>query len=77
MPKVKEYKDQSNEWRMQVISNNNEVIDNTHEGYKNRVDMVDSKLKAAIAILEKYKSRLDIQQLGKLHGIVFNEDELE
>jgi uncharacterized protein YegP (UPF0339 family) len=54
-PKVKEYKDERGENRLQVVAQNGNIINASSEGYKNKTDMREAAITSAIAILEKYK----------------------
>lgn len=53
---VEEYIDNDGEHRIRVIAKENgQIIDSTHQGYTNKKQMIKSKVRAAKAILEKYK----------------------
>jgi uncharacterized protein YegP (UPF0339 family) len=73
MPKTEEYKDKRGDNRIRHTADNGKVTYASSEGYKNKSDMRESAINAAIGLLEHYmnemrltsKQFLRVEELGK------------
>lgn len=68
MPKTEEYKDKRGENRIRHIADNGKITYSSSEGYKNKQDMRDAAINAAIELLEHFVAvgRLSDSQLERV-----------
>jgi len=63
LPKVTEFRDMANDFRIRVTASNGNILTSSPEGYKNKQDCINSSVSASIAILSKYMPGILNQEL--------------
>jgi len=58
LPKVTQFKDMANDFRIRVTASNGNILTSSPEGYVNKQDCIDSAVSASLAILFKYAPHL-------------------